>query len=56
MAGFLLLLDLPMERFVLDICTVTGYGILAIRTFRHRGLKRLFVDGEALDVDLVDYH
>jgi hypothetical protein len=30
------------EHFLLDICTDTRYGILVIRTFRHRGLKRLY--------------
>jgi len=29
-----------------DACTDTGYGILVIRTFRHRGLKRLFQQGD----------
>ena len=32
--------------FVIDTCTDTRYGILVIRTFRHRGLKRLFQEGD----------
>jgi proteic killer suppression protein len=34
------------EYFLLDICTDTRYGILVIGTFRHRGLKRLFHQGD----------
>jgi proteic killer suppression protein len=30
----------------IDTCTGTGYGIIVIRTFRHRGFKRLFEDGD----------
>lgn len=30
----------------IDSCTDTRYGILVIRTFRHKGLKRLFQTGE----------
>ena len=31
----------------LDTCTDTRYSIFVLRTFRHRGLKRLFQDGDA---------
>jgi len=27
-----------------------------IKTFRNKSLKRFFEDGDAFDVDLVDYH
>ena len=33
-----------------DTCAGTRYGILVIRTFRHRGLKRFFQDGDASKV------
>ena len=34
------------EYSFLDIRTDTRYGILVIRTFRHRGLKRLYQQGD----------
>ena len=34
------------ENFPIDIRTDTRYGILVIRTFRHRGLKRLYQQGD----------
>jgi proteic killer suppression protein len=34
------------ENFPIDIRTDTRYGILVIRTFRRRGLRRLFEQGD----------
>jgi hypothetical protein len=34
----------------IDTCIGTRYGILVIRTFRHRGLKQLFQHGDASKV------
>lgn len=31
----------------IDTCTGTRYGILVIRTFRHRGLKQLYERGDS---------
>src|SRR5208283_571219 len=36
----------PQEYSLPDIRTDTRYGILVIRTFRHRGLKRLYQQGD----------
>ena len=33
-----------------DTCTDTQYNTVMVRTFRHRGLKRLFQDGDASKV------
>ena|SRR5579872_1232764 len=38
------------DRWKVDICTGTRYGKLLIRTFRHRGLKRLYLKGDASKV------
>ena len=42
-----LVLVIPCSaRFVIDTCADTRYGIIMLKTFRHKGLKRLFEEDD----------